>query len=94
MTGLQIANSEAAPLAAVPRLGNDEFRTAVLASIGGGGRIAALLAHPLGGKRIGLLAVVARAASGTLGLLGTDVADAYPALTPDCPQAHAFERAI
>jgi Ni,Fe-hydrogenase III large subunit len=37
------------------------------------------------------VAAVADDVAGTLGVTATDVGDAYPALTPRCPQAHRFE---
>ena len=41
-----------------------------------------------------LLAVLADDEAGELGACATVVADSYPALTPDCPEAHLFEREI
>ena len=41
-----------------------------------------------------LLAVLAQTEPGMLSLCSTDVRDDYPSLTPDCPQAHWFEREI
>src|SRR6185503_1780646 len=41
-----------------------------------------------------LVAVLADDGRGELGGLSTRVRDRYPALTPDCPQAHVFEREI
>ena len=41
-----------------------------------------------------LIAVLAKGDTGTLGVTSAVVSDAYPALTPDCPQAHWFEREI
>ena len=41
-----------------------------------------------------LLMVLAHAETGTLSVASTDVGEEYPSLTPDCPQAHWFEREI
>jgi Ni,Fe-hydrogenase III large subunit len=41
-----------------------------------------------------LLAALADDARGEIGLIATDVGKNYPALTPDCPAAHHFEREI
>ena len=38
--------------------------------------------------------MLARDESGTLALLSTEVEESYPSLTPECPQAHWFEREI
>src|SRR5439155_6044939 len=46
-----------------------------------------------GGQTL-LLAVLADDESGVLGAAAMVVADSYPALTPDCPEAHLFEREI
>jgi Ni,Fe-hydrogenase III large subunit len=40
------------------------------------------------------VAAVARENLGFLSLLSTTVGESYPSLTPDCPQAHLFEREI
>jgi Ni,Fe-hydrogenase III large subunit len=40
---------------------------------------------------LGLFAVMAQDAEGTLAVGSTSVGDSYPALTPDCPQVHWFE---
>jgi len=41
-----------------------------------------------------LWAVLARSSQGDLEVLSTEVDGPYPAITPDCPQAHWFEREI
>ena len=41
-----------------------------------------------------LFAVLAHDREGMLGVISTNVQDSYPALTPECPQAHWFEREI
>lgn len=41
-----------------------------------------------------LTAAVADRRTGTLALLSTDVEDSYPAMTPDCPQLHWYEREL
>ena len=47
---------------------------------------------PAGGVR--LHAVIAQARTGLLSFFSTDVNETYEALTPECPQAHWFEREI
>jgi Ni,Fe-hydrogenase III large subunit len=49
---------------------------------------------PDAGGRTVLLAVLADDETGTLDACGTVVGESYPALTPDCPEAHLFEREI
>jgi Ni,Fe-hydrogenase III large subunit len=92
MTLLTTGNSIPKPIAAIPVLDNDRFRQEVLSQIGGGRRLLLLTVIPGPDKR--LLAALADDAIGEIGLLSTVVADSYPALTPDCPAAHYFEREI
>jgi Ni,Fe-hydrogenase III large subunit len=99
---LTVHNGEAVPAVAIPRLSVADFRQAVHGAARAGGRVAALFARP----RIGtasdasergplvLLVVVANGGTGSLGLGSCAVEGAYPALTPDCPQVHRFEREI
>jgi Ni,Fe-hydrogenase III large subunit len=86
-------NAEAVRLTDIPLISIQELRDAVIREVGKGSRIAAFFGRPTG-KTIRLYAVLARDESGTLALLSTDVAGSYPSLTPDCPQAHWFEREI
>ena len=71
----------------------DDFKADVLAAVGDGARIAALFGHHED-DRITLTAVLAHGRDGLLSLASAVVGDAYAALTPACPQAHAFEREI
>jgi Ni,Fe-hydrogenase III large subunit len=91
---LEVRNGEPTSLDDVPSLTPRELRDGVCADADAGGRLAALFGRPVAGETVRLTAVVAHARTGTLSLRTTDVADAYPALTPACPQAHWFEREI
>src|SRR5207245_9693113 len=91
---LSIRNGEPAPLREVPVLTLPAFRDAVLGGIQDGGRIAALFGQPLETDGARLSAVLAHGKEGTLSVFSAVVGDAYAALTPDCPQAHWFEREI
>ncbi len=88
-----VYNGQALPLANVPELTMSEFRTTILERIADGRRIASLFGMPHG-DRIALVAVLANDRQGVLELCRTQVPNAYPALTPDAPQAHWFEREI
>ena len=90
---LEMRNGEAVPRAAVRVISLSDFRAHVLDAVAEGGRLAALFATPAGGTNR-LCAVLADADTGTLAFAATDVGTSYPALTPDCPQAHLFEREI
>jgi Ni,Fe-hydrogenase III large subunit len=89
-----IRNGEALAADEVPRLTARAFRGAVLGSVQDGARIAALFGHALDAENVRLMAVLAHEGNATLTLCSTDVRDRYDALTPDCPQAHWFEREI
>ena len=89
-----LRNRRAIPVAAVPVAPVESFRRAVIEAVRGGGRIVALFGTPDRGDATRLFAIVADDAQGTLNATSTLVTDRYPALTPDCPQAHAFEREI
>jgi Ni,Fe-hydrogenase III large subunit len=87
-------NSESIRLAEVPVLSVNEFRGSILEAIQNGARLAALFGFAPAGGMMRLMAVLAYEGEGTLGLCSTKVRKSYPALTPDCPQAHLFEREI
>ncbi len=82
-------NGEAVPLESVPLVPFDEFRGRVVARTAAGARLLALFAHA--GR---FHAVLGDEEAGTLEALRTEARGAYPALTPDCPQAHLFEREL
>ncbi len=87
-------NAVPLPIAAVPVMEADEFRRDVLAAIDAGGRLLLLIGLPGNGQATRLLAAIADDARGEILVASAVVADAYPALTPDCPAAHHFEREI
>ena len=91
---LSVANGESAALDVLPVASADEFREAILSSIAKGGRIASLFGRPVNDAIVRLYAVLACPDAGTFDLISTDVGKSYRALTPDCPQAHWFEREI
>lgn len=88
---LPLRNGQAAPLREVPELPLPAFREAVLEGVRGGRRLACLCAD--GERR--LHAVLADDGAGTLHVGRTRLdGPRYPALTPECPQAHLFEREL
>jgi Ni,Fe-hydrogenase III large subunit len=89
----KIRNADAVPTAEIPRMAIKEFRDSVIAEVSGGARIVAFFGRP-DAHAVRLYAVLARDESGTLALLSSEIEDVYPSLTPDCPQAHWFEREI
>jgi len=93
---LILRNGQAAALDAIPNANIDAFRGTIVNGVARGMRLAALFGRPEPGKRnaIRLVAVLADDRTSQLCLLSTCVERDYPALTPDCPQAHWFEREI
>jgi Ni,Fe-hydrogenase III large subunit len=87
-----IANGGVLPLRDVPRLRPEAFREALVDSPGQ--RIVSLFGWPESRERVALIAVLARSGERDLAVTSTDVGERYPALTPDLPQAHLFEREI
>jgi Ni,Fe-hydrogenase III large subunit/Ni,Fe-hydrogenase III component G len=87
----------------IPQLSVAGFRRAVIDATRRGGRLAALFVRSGDGESSGegvglaLHAVVADGGAGALALVSCALdrdTRAYPALTPECPEAHLFEREI
>jgi len=91
---LPILNGHAFSLADCPILPIELFRREVVDSVAAGGRLSALFAYPVGSEHLRLLAAIARANRGDMAIVASDVGGQYAAITPDCPQAHLFEREI
>jgi Ni,Fe-hydrogenase III large subunit len=91
---LALHNGRAAALADVPELAVEQFRGLIIDAVAAGGRLVALFGDPLSSGRLRLFAVLAHGSDGALSVCSAAVGARYPALTPDCPQAHWFEREI
>lgn len=87
-------NGERLAAADVPLLPVDTFRDDTVRALAGGARLAQLFGRPLPDGAVRLYAVLAWGARGSLSLSSTVVRERYPALTPDAPQAQAFEREL
>ncbi len=94
MSALTFRHLEKIPTADIPVVGIDAFRSEVLGAVAEGCRIVSLHGAPGGGDAIRLVAILADDRAGELRAVAADPGDAYPALTPDCPQAGGFEREI
>jgi len=87
--------AEPVRLADVPRLEVEAFRQKVIDRVRAGCRISALFGDGQAtGQTVRLYAVLADDAASAIDFVATDVGDRYRSLTPDCPQAHWFEREI
>ena len=93
-TFLESSNGHAERLSAVPLLTIEDFRRVVLGAVGEGCAISAFFALPLGEHQHRLVALLVDPGTGTLRFTSAETGDSYPSLTPDCPAAHLFERAI
>src|SRR5262249_43585493 len=91
---VSLANATATPLARVPRLALDAFRDLVIAAPARGRRVSALFGRPTE-SGLEMFVVLAVDAEGLLEVASPVVGGAvYPAMTPDCPEVHLFEREI
>ena len=89
-----LRNAEPVRLKDVPVIGVVDFRNHVLADVGQGGRIVAFYGQPGARDSVRLTCVIAHENAGHLALWVTEVKAGYQALTPECPQAHWFEREL
>ena len=87
-------NPDTLPLADLPLLDFSAFRGALVSAVAGGGRVVSMFGYPGPLKRSRLVAILAHDRAGSLEVISTEVGAEYPALTPDCPQAHWFEHII
>jgi Ni,Fe-hydrogenase III large subunit len=91
----RLSNGQATLLAEVPHLPFAAFRDTIVSRVNGATRLVALFGQPREGNTTRLYAVLADEVEGLLTPLTCDLdSDEFPSLTPDCPQAHNFEREI
>ena len=90
---MPIANGGRVPLRDVPRLPVARFREEVVAAVRRGRRLSAFFGLRDGDDTL-LIALLSSGEMSGLAAAATRVGNEYPALTPDCPQAHWFEREI
>lgn len=91
----RLKNGEVCPQAAVPLVEFADFRQCVVERAVGETRLAALFGQPRDDGGIRLYAVLADGRTGDLSPVSADLSDdTFPSLTPDCPQAHNFEREL
>ena len=89
-----LANGEAVDVRDVSALALGEFREYIIDAIAHGMRLAALFGRPVDERRVQLWAILADDSQSLLIPLCTEAVGRYPSLTPQCPQAHWFEREI
>lgn len=91
---LIVYNGHAFRLGDCPVLPIDEFRRTVIEGVAAGAKISAMFAYPAEPNQLRLFAALARADQGDLAVLAADTGAEFASITPDCPQAHLFEREI
>jgi Ni,Fe-hydrogenase III large subunit len=91
---LAIYNCNSADISALPQLSINDFRNIIISKVYEGLRIVSLFGIPQTDEIIKLIAVLADDRQGILYMASTEVKGSYQSLTPDCPQAHWFEREI
>jgi Ni,Fe-hydrogenase III large subunit len=91
---IKTRNSVPVEIGAVPVADVGSFRRDILSKIDQGCRLLLLVGLSQDGGGTRMLAALADDARGEIGLLATVADGDYPALTPDCPAAHYFEREI
>jgi Ni,Fe-hydrogenase III large subunit len=93
---LTVRHDQAIPTSQVPELSQARFRDAILKRVDHACSVAAFFGDAAPGARTVDLYVILADRTETLLQVGkTQVhADAFPSLTPDCPQVHLFEREI
>ncbi|MBI4218657.1 MAG: NADH-quinone oxidoreductase subunit C [Chloroflexi bacterium] len=92
-TGAIVENGQPIPLTDVPVLSIDEFRRRVIGAVADGGHMKSFFGSREQGHVV-LTAVVGHGSTGRLEVLSSAVDREYESITPQCPQAHMFEREI
>ena len=93
MTFISCCNGESVAWSDVPELPVGQFLEGVLCATEDGARIVAWMMAAVDGRK-SLLAALAQDETGTILLGRTIPGERYRSITPDCPQAHLFERAL
>ncbi|MBI1921260.1 MAG: NADH-quinone oxidoreductase subunit C [Geobacter sp.] len=86
-------NGASLPLADIPRMDSHDFLQGIIDATDNGWRLSSLFGIPEGNETT-LYAILSYKVGGLLGVASTTVGEAFPSITPLCPQAHLFEREI
>jgi Ni,Fe-hydrogenase III large subunit len=90
----RLGNGESIALRDLPVLPVAALRDAVIGAVARGRRLVAFFGAARRGGDLRVIAVLAGDDDGELDVCAADLGDHYDALTPDCPQAHWFEREL
>ena len=90
----RLGNGEAIAAGDIPVVPVASLRDEVIGAVAGGRRLVAFFGAERRGSALRVIAVLAGDDDGELTVCAVDLGDRYDALTPDCPQAHWFEREL
>jgi len=93
-TGVVTRNRWAIAWGDVPVVPIERLRATVMGAVRQGARLCMFFGVPESGGSVRIVAVLAEDLQARLLVVSASVGRSYPALTPDCPQAHAFEREL
>jgi Ni,Fe-hydrogenase III large subunit len=91
---LVLRNAQSIGVQDIPVLAAESFRRKIISAIRDHFRLVAFFGVPSRSKSVRLYALLAHDEQGIMVPLSTNVQDSYPSITPQCPQAHLFEREI
>lgn len=94
MAANYLPNGAALAQTVIPLLSWAELRQRILAEVEAGARLAAFFGQPATRERARLVAILAHRGEGNLSAWTANVDKSFTSLTPDCPEAHGFEREI
>ncbi|MBI1854059.1 MAG: NADH-quinone oxidoreductase subunit C [Planctomycetes bacterium] len=93
---LAVHTGQPIPREKIPQLSFGEFRTCIVDEVSGGERVAALFGDDSASReKLDVYAVLADSTRALLRVAKSTLdKDRFPSITPDCPQAHLFEREL
>lgn len=95
MNWIDVKNLQPIPLSDIPQLGIDAFRRFMLDGIADGKRVVQFFGDP-GDRSVKIFGILADDSASLLSVAVTemDAHSAYPAITPEAPALHLFEREL
>lgn len=92
---ITVGNAEPVERRSLPQLSFDQLRSSLLRGVDGGLRIGSFFASPEGDDRLRFYAVLLDDLTGSIHVSNAVAPlGEFASITPDCPQAHLFEREI
>ncbi|MBF0542839.1 MAG: NADH-quinone oxidoreductase subunit C [Candidatus Riflebacteria bacterium] len=105
---ISLFNGQVVPLSSLSKLSIENFRSLIIERCKNGGRLISFFGTPdfstldkdsgnnseKNESKVALIAIVTSEDYGKINVYLSEASDSYPAITPDCTQAHWFEREI